>query len=578
MKKIDHTNELDYIFRYYWDIKLLYMDITKHDNGEHYFKVINRKGVTNVYMLENGDDAERINNRIREIYANVSKSNFSFNTALFEKKVSISQELTKNNDKVKRDIAVGLYREDSLYKGIFVMIPNCSEYKKEYKYISVMPNGTKINDYYNFEKYELLRDLAKSYDNSNTYYLIDEELITKDWKEAIREAKKGARVEISNEISWEIQEFENFYYYNSELMYKDDYMLTYDNEIVENNNAVYCEDIEDYMHCDNVYYLSNEDIYYSEGSELTYSELEETYIHDYDVAYVIDAQGHEQPVHRDNLANYCFDEDEDVYYADDADFNNNIIIQDYGKTNLPFVSNGKKDYFIGIELEMEKEESPIRERSETIIKILNESEEDYSDLLEWKKDSSLEHGVEMVTAPISLEIFKDRVVPIVEKLRENGFTSEKGGRCGNHIHISKNVFSEEAQSRLVLIYAKFEKQIKILSRRGTNNGYCRDVLENFDNLEIENSMEIAASQKTKSKCTAINFSNKNTIEFRVFRGTMNTNKLIANIQLVQLIADWSRKNLTIYDILNLNIADFKNEILINDYAELLNYCIEKEVL
>ena len=59
---------------------------------------------------------------------------------------------------------------------------------------------------------------------------------------------------------------------------------------------------------------------------------------------------------------------------------------------------------------------------------------------------------------------------------------------------------------------------------------------------------------------------------------MNTNKLIANIQLVQLLADWSRKNLTIYDILNLNIVDFKNEILKNDYTELLNYCIEKEVI
>ena len=41
---------------------------------------------------------------------------------------------------------------------------------------------------------------------------------------------------------------------------------------------------------------------------------------------------------------------------------------------------------------------------------------------------------------------------------------------------------------------------------------------------------------------------------------------------------WSRKSLTIYDILNLNIADFKNEILTNDYAELFNYCIEKGVI
>ena len=579
MKKVEHTNEMAYIFRKYWDIKLLYMDIAKHD-GETYFKVINRKGVTNVYLLEKGDDAEKLNDRVKAIYDNVNKSNLSFNLGLnadlFEKRVSISQELTKNN-KVKRSIPVGLYREDRLYRGIFVAVSSSSDYKKDYKYISVFPNGTKINAYYDFEKYDIMQEITKNYDNSNTYFLINEEEVTKDYKEAIKALKNGAKVEVSHEISWEILEFEDFYYYNSELMDKEDYTLTYDSKIVENESAIYCEDIEDYMHCEDVFYLENEGVYYSDDTELTYSDLEGTYIHDNNVAYVVDNQGHEQPVSAENLDNYYFDEDEEVYYTYDAQFNNNII-QEYGKTVLSPISSGKKDYYIGIELEMEKEDSTLRERGENIVNVLNESGGDYSPLLEWKKDGSLECGVEMVTAPISLAIFKDRIIPIVEKLHEIGYTSEKGGRCGNHIHISKNVFSEEAQSRLVLIYAKFEQQIKILSRRGTNNSYCRDVLENFDSLEFENSMKVANSQKNKGKCTAINFSNKNTIEFRVFRGTMNTNKLVANIQLVQLLADWSRKPLTIYDILNLNIADFKNEILTNEYAELLNYCIEKEVI
>ena len=576
MKRLEHTNELDHIFRRYWNIRLLYMDITKHDDST-YLKVINRKGLTTVYLLENGDDAEKINDRIKKIYDKITESIVYPNYRSFEEVMSISQELTKN-EQVKRSVPTGLYREDSFYKGIFLAVSSASDYKKECKYISVMPNGTKINAYYDFEKYELLRDITNSYDNSNTYYLINEEEVTKDYKEAIKAVKNGAKVEVSKEISWEIQEFENFYYYNSELMHMDDHILTYDNQIVDNNDVVYCEDIEGYMHCDNAFFLENEEIYYADDIELTYSEIENTYIHDDNVAYVVDNQGHEQPVHRDNLDNYYFEEEEEgVYYTDEAHLSGNII-QDYGKTFLPFASNGKKDYYIGIEIEMEKEDSTLKERGEIIVNILNESEDNFTNLLEWKKDSSLVKGVEMVTAPISLDIFRDRIVPIIKKLHGNGFTSEKGGRCGNHIHISRNVFSEEAQSRLVLIYAKFEKQIKILSRRGTNNSYCKDVLENFDSLELENSLKIADSQKNKSKCTAINFSNKNTIEFRVFRGTMNTQTLIANIQLVQLLADWSRKNLTIYDILNLNIADFKNEILTNDYAELLNYCIEKEVL
>ena len=128
------------------------MDITKHDNGENYLKVINRKGVTNVYLLEANDNAERINDRIREIYANVNKSNLCFYATSFEDIVIKSQELTKNI-LVPRSVPVGLYREDALFKGIFVGVSSTSEYKKDCKYISVLTNGKKLNGYYDFEKY-----------------------------------------------------------------------------------------------------------------------------------------------------------------------------------------------------------------------------------------------------------------------------------------------------------------------------------------------------------------------------------------------------------------------------------------
>ena len=65
------------------------------------------------------------------------------------------------------------------------------------------------------------------------YYLVDEELILTDHQEATEYAKRGARVEVGNQISGDIQEFENFYYYNEELWSKDDYILSHDNDIVE---------------------------------------------------------------------------------------------------------------------------------------------------------------------------------------------------------------------------------------------------------------------------------------------------------------------------------------------------------
>ena len=244
------------------------------------------------------------------------------------------------------------------------------------------------------------------------------------------------------------------------------------------------------------------------------------------------------------------------------------------------IDKGDKQYYVGIELEMEKDLTDKEEREEDILAILDaENVKDYYDkLLDWKEDSSLEDGVEMVTAPISLEIFKKEIVPIVKRLQEKGYTSEKWGRCGNHIHISKNAFDEQAQARLILIYARFESIIKILSRRNENTEYCKDVLNTVSAISIDNADEVVKTQKEKRKNTAINFNNSNTIEFRTFRGTMNTDVLIANIQLVQLIADLSLQDLSVQNILDLTFNQLINKMFEADYRELVNYCDKKGLL
>ena len=72
--------------------------------------------------------------------------------------------------------------------------------------------------------------------------------------------------------------------------------------------------------------------------------------------------------------------------------------------------------------------------------------------------------------------------------------------------------------------------------------------------------------------------NNNTIEFRVFRGTMNTDTLIANIQLVQLIADLSLTEMSVQDILNLTFSELIRGMQENEYIELLQYCDKKGLL
>ena len=73
MKKLDHTSESDYLFQNYGDINRLYMYTIKYDESS-YFKVINRKGVVNVYLLEAGDDAEKLKNKLKEIRNKLKKA------------------------------------------------------------------------------------------------------------------------------------------------------------------------------------------------------------------------------------------------------------------------------------------------------------------------------------------------------------------------------------------------------------------------------------------------------------------------------------------------------------------------
>ena len=107
MKKIEHTNASNYLFQRYGNIKLLYMDITIYDEAI-YLKVINRKGLANVYLLEANDDVEKLTARIAHIYAKITESNLYYNYRSFEGVMIISQELTKN-DKVLQSLFTWIF-------------------------------------------------------------------------------------------------------------------------------------------------------------------------------------------------------------------------------------------------------------------------------------------------------------------------------------------------------------------------------------------------------------------------------------------------------------------------------------
>ena len=560
----DFTNNFNLIY-YYMDNNMLFI-----------YSRITKKG--SLYLFENEEERETIKKRINKIQENMRQSKINMRNFHAIKKQSKAMH---NNDCNNREIVKGVFRKDTFFKGFFLGCYTEQDQRGFNEFFNVLPSGYifKSRWGYDFDKYRKIKELINVWDREDLLIMDNDTGEIVDKMEAIKRIKENSDIEIGYKNNSDLVSFSYWWWWDGDIFSVDDFVYSEDEDrLIDVSVARWCDDIQDYRHIDDVFTDFHGNVYGSDD-ELIYSEKKGYYIYEGDAVKVYESNQGDYFyfwAHCDDLEDYFYHEDDECYYT----FERNKIIRGYQKTKLPPINKGEKPYYIGVELEMEKEYSSQKDIEEDIIDVLNseKSIEYYSNLIDWKEDGSLRDGVEMVTAPISLEIFKKEVVPIINEMKKKGYTSEKGGRCGNHIHISRNTFSEEAQARMILIYARFESVIKILSRRNGKTEYCADVLNTVSAISLDNASEVVKNQKTKRKSTAINFNNTNTIEFRTFRGTMNTDVLIANIQLVQLIADLALRDLSVQNILDLTFTKLIEKMIENNYKELLNYCEKKGLL
>ena len=559
-----YTNDYNLIY-YYMDVNFLYI-----------YSRITKKG--SLYFFESEEEREIIKERIHNIKGNMEQSKISTNNFTAVKNQS---KAIHDNACNTRDVKKGVYRKDTFFKGFFIQCNNQKEQRDFNEFYNVLPSGYIFKNTwgYNFDKYIKIKELVNVWNREDLIIMDNDEGETVDKVEAISRIKKGVDIEIGYMNSSQLVMFENYFWSDGDILSVEDFVYSEDTEsLIDIGVAYWCDDVHDYRHIDDTFTDFYGNIYGSD-EELIYSEEKGYYIYEAEAVKIYTDAANYFWAHCNDLEDYYYHEYDERYYTHYA-YPNDSIIRAYQKTTLAPIDKGDKQYYVGIELEMENDLTDKEDREEDILAILDAEDGKYyyDNLIDWKEDSSLVDGVEMVTAPISLEIFKDRIVPIIKRLHEKGYTSEQGGRCGNHIHISRAAFSEEAQARLILIYARFESLIKILSRRNGNTAYCADVLNTVSAISIDNAEEVVKNQKSKRKSTAINFNNSNTIEFRTFRGTMNTDVLIANIQLVQLIADLSLQDLSVQNILDLTFNQLINKMFEADYKELIQYCDKKELL
>ena len=240
---------------------------------------------------------------------------------------------------------------------------------------------------------------------------------------------------------------------------------------------------------------------------------------------------------------------EDAYYEDGSDeplcyrcYESNSghdYIEDYYYKPEPIFYGQGKRYF-GVELEVDCG-GEVDDNAAAVMKIGNGNGLEH---IYCKHDGSLEEGFEIVTHPMTLDYHLNEMPwkNVLTRLKTLSYLSHQAGTCGLHIHVNRNSLGEtyetqEATIARILYFferhweelLKFSRRSKYqLERWAARYGYKdkpKDILDH------------AKTGANNGRYSCVNLQNCHTVEFRMFRGTLKLNTIIATLQLVNRICD-----------------------------------------
>jgi hypothetical protein len=119
---------------------------------------------------------------------------------------------------------------------------------------------------------------------------------------------------------------------------------------------------------------------------------------------------------------------------------------------------------------------------------------------------------------------------------EMGYRSHQIGTCGLHVHCSKaalginTIEQEEVIARILYFIEKHWNELLIFSRR--TESQMNRWAARYGYKDSPKEMLESAKKTNLGRYTCINLYNPDTIEFRMFRGTLKYQTLIAALQMV----------------------------------------------
>lgn len=204
-------------------------------------------------------------------------------------------------------------------------------------------------------------------------------------------------------------------------------------------------------------------------------------------------------------------------------------------------SHSIKELLFGVELEIDQGNDP------------EDCAEDLTDACDdiyCKHDGSLDEGVEIVTHPCTLNYHLNHLgwSRLCQIARDHDFLSNDARTCGLHVHVGRYQLGEtwderdEVVAKIVMLVERHWDTIVKFSRRKESQLHWA-VKPEFEYEEDEaGSLREALQTRSNGRYQAVNLTNSDTIEFRVFNGTLKPSTIFATLQFVNNICKYAMKH------------------------------------
>jgi hypothetical protein len=245
---------------------------------------------------------------------------------------------------------------------------------------------------------------------------------------------------------------------------------------------------------------------------------------------------------------YC--EDCDATYLDGCTYDHDSgdtdgrIIHDYSYRPDPIFRSSDDEQtrlYFGVEIETEVRGGDYSYRT-TAAEYAQQQLEMY-DLAYLKSDGSLECGFEIVSHPLSHSYFMNdatRFWDTINKLKSDyGMMAWGTKTCGLHVHISRAGFNGGShQHRFLQLVYNNKDFYEVLAGRSSSHWAKFDDI--FDPETGAKSFKSKFDRHGGDRYSAVNTNNRNTLEMRIFRGSLNPRFIKSAIDLAHASVEFTR--------------------------------------